>query len=149
MDENALNEKNGDNCHKQDQIKLWIEFSFGIVTITIAFILIIITFFQNSHLNQAAASKIFLDVVMVTVAFIFFRQATKTRKNVIDHLERLHHDKQMSESKKNVDSIGDEKLKNAVKAQIALHMSGLQPNPIDLNTFLSLKDDKDVAKPSS
>ena len=36
-----------------------------------------------------------------------------------------------------VSSIEDVRLRNAVKAQIALQMSGLQPSPIDPTTFVS------------
>jgi hypothetical protein len=57
--------------------------------------------------------------------------------------DRLRRDKQLSESVSLVSSIEDLRVRSAVKAQIALHMSGLQPTPIDLSHFLSApgKDD--------
>lgn len=36
-----------------------------------------------------------------------------------------------------VSSIEDQRLRSAVKAQLALHMAGLQPSATDLSSFLS------------
>jgi hypothetical protein len=75
--------------------------------------------------------------VMDAVAFLFFRQASETRQRATELYDRLRRDKQMAESATLVGSIEDLRLRGAVKAQLALHMAGLQPNGIDLSSFLS------------
>lgn|SRR4029077_18022313 len=69
--------------------------------------------------------------------FCFFKQAAEIRQRATELYDRLRQDKQVAESSAIVASIEDVHLRSAVKAQLALHMSGLQPNAIDLGAFLS------------
>jgi hypothetical protein len=84
--------------------------------------------------------KILPGAVMDAVAFLFFKQATETRQRATELYDRLRTDKRNTESVNLVSSIEDVKVRSAVKAQIALHMSGLNPSPIDLTNFLSSKN---------
>jgi hypothetical protein len=54
----------------------------------------------------------------------------------------------MAESSSIVASIEDVRLRSAVKAQLALHMSGLEPKAIDLSAFLSTQNVADPLKDS-
>jgi len=74
---------------------------------------------------------------MDTVAFLFFRQASETRQRATELYDRLRKDKQASEAIALVAAIEDIKVKSAVQAQLALHMAGLEPAPIDLTKFLA------------
>ena len=80
---------------------------------------------------------------MDAVAFLFFRQASETRQRATELYDRLRRDKQMTESLRLVTSIEDLRVRSAVKAQMALHMSGLDPAPIDLTKFLSVAESDD------
>ena len=134
------------NYHEQalDQAKA--QFWFSVAAATVGFVWILIKGLQIAPENLATASKILPGIVMDAAAFLFFRQATETRQRATELYDRLRRDKQMSESAAVVASIEDTRLRSAVKAQIALHMSGLQPGPIDLSTFLSRQDDADATK---
>ena len=68
---------------------------------------------------------------------MFFKQASETRQRATELYNRLRKDKQLTESVSLVSSIEDVRVRSGVKAQIALHMSGMQPNAIDLSNFLS------------
>lgn len=83
---------------------------------------------------------------MDAVAFLFFRQAKETRQRATELYDKLRLDKKIAESATLVASIEDTRLRSAVKAQLALHMSGLEPNPIDLSAFLSCQDDASPKK---
>jgi hypothetical protein len=74
---------------------------------------------------------------MDAVAFLSFRQAVETRQRATELYDRLRRDKQMAESSAIVASIEDVRRRSAVKAQLALHVSGREPKPIDLGNFLS------------
>jgi uncharacterized membrane protein YhaH (DUF805 family) len=129
------------NYHEQALGQAQAQFWFSIVAATVGFAWILFAGSTISGEHFASVSKILPGVVMDAVAFLFFRQASETRRRATELYDRLRRDKQMSESGSLVLSIEDERLRSAVKAQIALHMSGLQPNPIDLSTFLSSEYD--------
>jgi hypothetical protein len=125
------------NYHEQALSQARAQFWFSIVAATTGFAWILFAGSAITAENFASVSKILPGVVMDAVAFLFFRQASETRQRATELYDRLRRDKQMSESGALVLSIEDVRLRSAVKAQIALHMSGLEPNPIDLSTFLS------------
>jgi len=80
---------------------------------------------------------------MDTVAFLFFRQASETRQRATELYDRLRSDSKWSQAVALVESIEDERVRSAVKAQISLHMAGLQPSPMDLSTLLSCHTEGD------
>ncbi|SRR5258708_3675053 len=134
------------NYHEQalDQAKAQFWFSITAATVGFAWILYSGASIQADKL--VTVSKTFPGVVMDAVAFLFFRQASETRQRATELYDRLRRDKQMSESKSLVGSIEDVRLRSAVLAQLALHMSGLQPNAIDLGSFLSSQATSERAK---
>ena len=77
---------------------------------------------------------------------MFFKQAAETRQRATDLYDRLRRDKQTSDSINLVASIEDVRVRSAVKAQMALHMTGLEPAPINLTQFLSASDAAIVTK---
>lgn len=130
--ENLIN-----NYHEQALGQAKAQFWFSVVAATIGFAWILYSGANISADNFASVSKILPGVVMDAVAFLFFKQASETRQRATELYDRLRRDKQMAESVPLVSSIEDIKVRSAVKAQIALHMSGLEPKPIDLGSFLS------------
>jgi len=116
--------------HEQALSQARAQFWFSVVAATVGFALIIYKGFQIDTFGDS--TKILPGVVVDTVAFLFFRQASETRERATELYDRLRRDKQLSESVSLVSSIEDTKVRSVVKAQIALHMSGLTPNPIEL-----------------
>lgn len=125
------------NYHEQalDQAKT--QFWFSIVAATVGFAWILYSGASIDPGKLGTVTKTLPGVVMDAVAFLFFRQASETRQRATELYDRLRRDKQMTESAALVSSIEDMRLRSAVKAQLALHMAGLQPSPIDLTSFLS------------
>jgi hypothetical protein len=123
--------------HEQALSQAKAQFWFSVVAATIGFAWILYGGSQISPEKLATTSHILPGVVMNAVAFLFFRQSSETRRRATDLYDRLRRDKQVAESVALVSSIEDVLVRSAVRAQIALHMSGLQPAPIELSSFLS------------
>jgi hypothetical protein len=112
------------------------QFWFSVAAATAGFVWILYAAIDIRPDNLAAIVKSLPGVVMNAVAFLFFKQAAETRQRATDLYDRLRKDKQISESIALVSSIDDSQMRNAVKAQMALHMAGLEPNPITLTCFV-------------
>jgi hypothetical protein len=67
------------------------------------------------------------------------REAEQTRERATALYDRLRSDNQSMQATRLVESIEDQAIKSAVKAQLALHKSGLKPKEIDLTSFLTNK----------
>ncbi len=89
--------------------------------------------------------KVLPGVIIDAVAALFFRQAEKTRERATELYDRLRKDRQMTRAESVVSSIEDVRIRSAVKAQIALHMSGLVPKEIDIRAFMSQHSDHEEA----
>ena len=125
------------NYHEQALTQAKAQFWFSVAAATVGFGWILWAGSGIDPANTATVAKTIPGIVMDAVAFLFFKQASETRQRATELYDRLRRDKQMSESAAIVSSIEDVRLRSAVKAQLALHMSGLQPSPIDLSIFLS------------
>lgn len=123
--------------HEQALEQAKVQFWFSIFAATVGFGLIIYSSANIDIQNLGTVSKVLPGVVMDAVAFLFFKQAAETRQRATELYDRLRTDRRNSESIGLVSSIEDLKVRSAVKAQIALQMSGLNPSPIDLTKFLS------------
>jgi hypothetical protein len=142
----AAIEKLINNYHEQALGQSKTQFWFSVGAATIGFIWILVYGASIQPENWVTASKILPGIVMDSVAFLFFRQASDTRQRATELYDRLRKDKQSTESISLVSSIEDIKVRSAVKAQIALHMSGLTPSPIDLKSFLSGESNVSIDK---
>jgi len=137
----ALVESLVDSYHHQALDQAKIQFWFSVVAATVGFIWIIYTGNAINMEKLGSSLKTFPGIVMETVAFLFFRQAEATRERATALYDRLRNDNQQLHAVELVDTIDDLKMRSAIKAQLALHMAGLSPEPFDLTSFLSGKED--------
>jgi hypothetical protein len=117
------------------------QFWFSVGAATVGFGWILYAGVDIKPDNFITVLKTLPGVIMNAVAFLFFKQASETRQRATDLYDRLRRDKQTTESVALVAAIRDDRVRSAVQAQIALHMAGLQPNPIDLTNFLIAHDE--------
>ena len=134
------------NYHEQALNQARVQFWFSVIAATIGFCWILYTGASIQPEKWVTASKTFPGVVMDAVAFLFFKQAAETRQRATELYDRLRGDKKLSEASAIVASIEDARLRGAVKAQLALHMSGLEPKEIDFSAFLTAEGPQ--SKPS-
>jgi C4-type Zn-finger protein len=126
--------------HEQALSQAKAQFWFSVIAATTGFAWIIYSGSKIQIENLATAMGILPGVVMDTVAFLFFKQASATRERATELYDRLRKDKQATEAVTLVAAIEDPKVKSAVQAQLALHMAGLQPAAIDLTRFLEANE---------
>ena len=123
--------------HEQALSQAKAQFWFSVAAATVGFAWIIYSGSKIEADKLATVLGILPGVVMDTVAFLFFRQASETRQRATELYDRLRKDRQANEAVALVAAIEDAKVKSAVQAQLALHMAGLDPAPIDLTKFLA------------
>ncbi|MFC1855916.1 hypothetical protein ACFL2A_05185 [Thermodesulfobacteriota bacterium] len=126
-----------DSYHQQALSQAKVQFWFSVIAATVGFIYILFSASSITSNNYESYLKIMPGVIIDAVAFLFFRQAEQTRERATALYDRLRADNQLLKSQSVVESIEDLQIRSAVKAQIALHMSGLKPKEIDLTTFMS------------
>ena len=112
---------------EQATVQFW--FSLSASVIGFLFIILIIVFVPSGSPWYDYVLKVIPGIVIEAVSLLFFSQSKETRERSSDFLNRLREDRQIFKSIIILDSIGDEKIKSAIKANIALHMSGIQELP--------------------
>lgn len=125
------------NYHHQALSQARFQFWFSVFAATAGFLYILYGASQADSADFAAFIKILPGVVVDVIAALFFRQAEQTRQRATELYDRLRTDKQMMRAEAVVNTIEDLSIRSAVKAQIALHMVGLSPKEIDLQSFMS------------
>ena len=129
--------------HKQALDQAKVQFWVSVAGAVIGFLWIIYSAIAIDPAHIGTILRILPGVVMDTVAFLFLRQASETRQRATELYDRLRSDSKRSQAVALVESIEDERVQSAVKAQLSLHMAGLQPPPIDLSTFPSYHTEGD------
>jgi len=123
--------------HEQALSQSRVQFWFSVVAAAVGFIWILYSAGEIDVRNPLTATKVLPGTIIDAVAYLFLKQAAETRQRATELYDRLRKDRELSDSVVLVAAIEDPKVRSAVRAQLALHMSGLQPAPIDLTSFIS------------
>ncbi len=118
--------------HQQALSQARIQFWFSVVAATVGFAYILVAATRANDGTLAIVLNSLPGVVIDAVAFLFFKQAEQTRERATALYDRLRQDSQVEGAREMVESIDDIQIRSLVKAQIALHMSGLSPKELDL-----------------
>jgi hypothetical protein len=121
--------------HEQALSQASVQFWFSIMAAVTGFVWILYSGLEVNG-NLVMATKILPGAVIDAVAYLFFKQASQTRRAATALYDKLREEKLMADSAALVLSIDNPLLRSAIRAQIALHMAGLTSNSIDLNKFL-------------
>lgn len=127
--------------HQQALSQAKVQFWFSVITALIGFGYILMVAARASVDHLSGILNIVPGVVIDTVAFLFFRQAEQTRERATALYDRLRQDSQAEGTREMVNSIEDLQIRSLVKAQVALHMSGLTPKELDLQFAGQTKDE--------
>ena len=118
--------------HRQALEQAKVQFWFSVVAATVGFAFII---FMVSNVPTTDWQQVLLralpGTIIDVVAALFFRQASETRERATALYDRLRSDNQKAQALSVVNSIEDTFIRSAVKAQLALHMAGLESPPLD------------------
>jgi hypothetical protein len=119
--------------HSQALSQAKVQFWFSVVAASSGFAIIIVAIVM-ALMKQTSASQTILQVVpgiaIEAVAALFFKQAAETRERATALYDRLRTDRERTYALSLVDSIDNSNLRNAVKAELALHMAGLVTSPL-------------------
>lgn len=106
----------------QSKIQFW--FSLGISVVGFAFIIVMILITKEARWYEYIV-RIVPGTVMETVSVLFFSQSKATRERASDFLNRLREDRQYEKAIKIAETIDDKDLQSTLKAEIALHLCGI------------------------
>lgn len=115
-----------ESYHQQALQHSNIQFWFSIGAAVVGFGFIIVMFCTS--LNKAwyeCVTRILPGAIIDAVSFLFFNQAHEARDRSVKFFKELNYDKQISKSVSIADSIEDVETKSSLKAEIALHIIGL------------------------
>lgn len=119
--------------HRQALSQAKVQFWFSVIAASSGF-LIIIGAMVMALMQQTSASRTILQVgpgiLIEAVAALFFKQAAETRERATALLDRLRTDRERTYALSLVDSIDNSNVRNAVKAELTLHMAGLAESPL-------------------
>lgn len=118
--------------HQQALSQAKVQFWFSVAAATIGFAYILFAALRTTDGTLSVVLNTLPGIVIDAVAFLFFRQAEQTRERATALYDRLRQDNQVEGAREMVESIDDVQIRSLVKAQIALHMSGLSPKELDL-----------------
>lgn len=126
--------------HEQALGQARVQFWFSLAAASIGFGWILYVGSNFSMQNYLEVMKTLPGIVMDAVAYLFYRQSSWTRQRATELYDRLRRDRQASEAISLVASIDDTKIRSLVKAQMALHMAGLQSDREGISGILALLD---------
>lgn len=119
--------------HKQALQQASIQFWFSLAAAVAGFGIIIATLFFNQTATwYESLIKTLPGIIIEAVSALFFTQSKETRQQSSDFLNRLRQDRQYEKSIDIADTIPDEQLKAKLKAEIALHLCGINKSPNEL-----------------
>ena len=118
--------------HRQALDQAKVQFWFSVAAATVGFGLIIfMATTATTAQNVEFVLKVLPGAIISSVAALFFRQAGETRQRATALYDRLRSDSQKRQALELVANIEDQTVRSVVKAQLALHMAGLQVDNLD------------------
>lgn len=121
------------NHHRQALLQATVQFWISIVAAFFGFIFIVIVILirQNSVWYECLINAI-PGIIIEAISVLFFTQSKETRQQSSDFLNRLRQDRLYEKSIAIANEIQDEQLKAKLKAEIALHLCGIDKSPGNL-----------------
>ena len=121
------------NHHKQALLQATVQFWISIFAAFFGFIFIVVVILLSPNaLWYEGLVNAIPGIIIEAISVLFFTQSKDTRQQSSDFLNRLRQDRQYEKSIAIADEIKDEQLKAKLKAEIALHLCGINKSPNDL-----------------
>ena len=121
------------NHHKQALLQATVQFWISIFAAFLGFIFIVVVILlsPNAVWYKGLVNAI-PGIIIEAISVLFFTQSKETRQQSSDFLNRLRQDRLYEKSIAIANEIQDEQLKAKLKAEIALHLCGINKSPNDL-----------------
>jgi hypothetical protein len=124
--------------HTQALAQATAQFWFSVTAASIGFLVIMYTCFSSVRFRDPYVTLLntIPGIAIEAVAALFFRQAEDTRKRATALYDRLRLDDRQLQAINLLESIQNKELRDIVKAHWALHIAGLEAQPMDLSSYL-------------
>jgi len=127
-----------ESYHKQALQQARVQFWFSVIAASVGFgmvlyALIVARDAQTLDLLLRSLPGVSVDAV----AALFFVQARETRQRATELYDRLRQDALQAESRDLVETISDKRMRDAVKAQLAMQMMGCSTENLSLNNLVT------------
>ncbi|MDX6499820.1 MAG: hypothetical protein QOG23_3080 [Blastocatellia bacterium] len=115
--------------HGQALAQAKVQFWFSVIAASCGFLIIIVGIWVTLSSHGSAVFQSTLQVLpgiaIEAVAALFFKQAAETRERATALYDRLRTDRERANALTLLETIDNTNLKDAIKAEIAIHMAGL------------------------
>jgi cytochrome c biogenesis protein CcdA len=114
------------NYYSQILTQSKISFWFSLIFASLGFVIIIVAaFLYTDGSGTATVAQFVAGIIMDTVAGLFFVQSRNAQKSMAEFFEKLRNDRLHMESRRLVDTVSSEKIKDALRIYLSLHYAGV------------------------
>ncbi len=114
------------NYYSQILTQSKISFWFSLIFASLGFAIIVVAaFLYSDGSGTATIAQFIAGVIMDAVAGLFFVQSRNAQKSMAEFFDKLRSDRLHMESRRLVDTVSNDKAKDALRLHLSLHYAGL------------------------
>ena len=137
LQEIALDASKVDEYHRQSIAQSRISFWFSLIFAGLGFLIIATSVFTYS--DKTGYLGVVAGTIVDAIAALFFYQSNRARTLMADFFDRLRSDHKIVESLKLCADIDERSLRDALRAKLSLHFSGLDQTDESLRVILGYR----------
>ncbi len=114
------------NYYSQILTQSKISFWFSLIFASLGFAIIVVAaFLYTDGSGTATVAQFIAGVIMDAVAGLFFVQSRNAQKSMAEFFDKLRNDRLHMESRRLVDTVSNDKAKDALRLHLSLHYAGV------------------------
>ncbi len=114
------------NYYSQILTQSKISFWFSLIFASLGFAIIVVAaFLYTDGSGTATVAQFIAGVIMDAVAGLFFVQSRNAQKSMAEFFDKLRSDRLHMESRRLVDTVSNDKAKDALRLHLSLHYAGV------------------------
>lgn len=115
------------NYYSQILAQSKISFWFSLIFASLGFAIIVVAaFLYSDGSGTATIAQFVAGAIMDAVAGLFFVQSRNAQKSMAEFFDKLRSDRLHMESRRLVDTVSNEKAKDALRLHLSLHYAGVE-----------------------
>lgn len=138
LQEIALDASKVDEYHRQSIAQSRISFWFSLIFASLGFLIIATSVF--TYTDKTGYLGVVAGTIVDAIAALFFYQSNRARTLMAEFFDRLRSDHKIGESLKLCADIDERSMRDALRAKLSLHFSGLDQTDESLRVILGYRD---------
>jgi hypothetical protein len=134
----ALDATKVDEYHRQSIAQSRISFWFSLIFASLGFLIIATSVF--TYTDKTGYLGVVAGTIVDAIAALFFYQSNRARTLMADFFDRLRSDHKIAESLKLCADIDEGAMRDALRAKLSLHFSGLDQTDESLRVILGYRE---------